>query len=446
MLTHYLLTLYRSLSRHRLYAAINVLGLAVGIAVFLVLFLDVRFETRFERWIPDARQIYVIRTSGHGELAGIGTLDRTMGDLLAELRADYPQLVGVRIQDDGGAVRQGDKITGEQIEKVDPTFFQVFDLPLAAGDKATLLTRPDDLVLSQSKAKQYFGDINPVGRKLSVAFDGAVRDLRVVGVVKDPPKSTDFDFDLITPLKVPTPQQDPAWREWGSIELSTYLRIKTPDEARALDANFDGFVDRRAAHDMGPQAHKMWRQRTLPLLANHLVAPKDAAVVAALGGVGLLTLLLAAVNYVNLATARAGLRAREVAVRKVMGATVPALIGQFMAEALATAALGALLGLECGRRIVVEARLSGGPQPDCGRPSYRRRGGTRCGALPGAYPGALPAGCGAGLGQDARRRSDRRAGAGGAGGVPVRRGDRLHHRHRRHRQPDSVCAPRRHRF
>jgi putative ABC transport system permease protein len=345
MLTHYLLTLYRSLSRHRLYAAINVLGLAVGIAVFLVLFLDVRFETSFERWIPNASQIYVIRTSGQGELAGLGAMDHTMGDLLDELRADYPQLVGTRIQADLGTVRQLDKITGEQIDKVDPTFFRVFDLPLVAGDKAALLTRPDDLILSQSKAKQYFGDTNPIGRKLTVAFDGEVHDLRVVGVVKDPPKTTDLTFDLITPLKVPTPLQDPAWREWGSIELDTYLRMKTPDQARALDANFDRFIDRHAAHDIGPNAHKVWRERTLPLVAEHLIEPKDAVVIVALGGVGLLTLLLAAVNYVNLATARAGLRAREVAVRKVMGATVPALLGQFMAEALATAALGALLGL-----------------------------------------------------------------------------------------------------
>jgi len=345
MLGHYLLTLYRSLSRHRLYAAINVLGLAVGIAVFLVLFLDVRFETSFERWIPNASQIYTIRTTGQGPLAGLGAFNRTMGGLLDELRADYPQLIGTRIWDDGGTVRQGDKITGEQIEKVDPTFFQVFDLPLVAGDKAALLTRPDDLVLSQSKAKQYFGDIDPIGRKIAVVYDGEFHLLRVVGVVKDPPKSTDFSFDLIIPLRVPTPAQDPAWRGWGDVELSTYLRIKTPDQARALDANFDRFVDVHAAHDIGPNAHKVWRERTLPLLGEHLVERADATVVAALGGVGLLTLLLAAVNYVNLATARAGLRAREVAVRKVMGATVPALIGQFMAEALATAALGALFGL-----------------------------------------------------------------------------------------------------
>jgi len=184
-----------------------------------------------------------------------------------------------------------------------------------------------------------------VGKKLTVAFDGEVRDLRIVAVVKDPPKTTDFNFDLITPLKVPSPAEDPAWREWGSIQLRTYLRMKTPDQARALDANFDRFIDRHAVHDMGPNAHEMWGERTLPLVAMHLSEPKDAAVIAALGGVGLLTLLLAAVNYVNLATARAGLRAREVAVRKVMGATVPALIGQFMAEAVATAALGALLGL-----------------------------------------------------------------------------------------------------
>jgi putative ABC transport system permease protein len=96
---------------------------------------------------------------------------------------------------------------------------------------------------------------------------------------------------------------------------------------------------------MGPKAHEVWRERTAPLLSGHLYQAKDAAVVATLGLVGLLTLFLAGINYVNLATARAGSRAREVAVRKVMGATVPTLIAQFMAEALATAALGALLGL-----------------------------------------------------------------------------------------------------
>jgi putative ABC transport system permease protein len=350
MLTHYLLTLYRSLSRHRLYAAINVLGLAVGIAVFLVLVLDVRFETSFERWIPNASQIYVIRTSYVGAMAGLGGDYTTMGGLLPELRGDYPKLLGTRIRGYSGSLRDGAKVTPENFEKVDSTFFKVFDLPLIVGDKATALQAPDDLVLIEAKAKQYFGDANPMGRRITLAFDSEVRAYRVAGVLKDPPKSTDLTLDFLVPLKDPTDADDPWWRHWGSTHLATYLRFAAPDEARALDDRLDGFTDRHGRKDIGPNAHTMFRLRTYPLLAMHLhdgrdLSDKDAVLVAALGVVGLLTLLLAAVNYVNLATARAGLRAREVAVRKVMGATGAALIIQFMAEAVCTAALGALLGV-----------------------------------------------------------------------------------------------------
>jgi putative ABC transport system permease protein len=350
MLIHYLLTLYRSLTRHRLYAAINVLGLAVGIAVFLVLFLDVRFETSFERWIPDARQISVIRTSYVGAMASIGGDYTTMGGLLPELQADYPKLLGTRIRGYSGSVRDGAKVTPENFERVDTTFFKVFDLPLIAGDKGTALHAPDDLVLTEAKAKEYFGDANPMGRRITLAFDSEVRAYRVAGVLKNPPKSTDLTLDFLVPLKDPTDADDPWWRHWGSTHLATYLRFASPDEARALDDRLDGFTDRHGLKDIGPNAHSTFRLRTYPLLAMHLhdgrdLSDKDAVLVAALGAVGLLTLLLAAVNYVNLATARAGLRAREVAVRKVMGATGAALIVQFMAEAVCTAALGALLGV-----------------------------------------------------------------------------------------------------
>jgi len=343
---HYLLTLYRSLTRHRLYAALNVFGLAVGIAVFLVLWLDVRFETSFERWIPNASQIYTLRTSWVGPGGGLPPVNSSMGAILDELHGDYPQLVGVRTWGASGSVRQGARITPEGFTQVDPSFFQVFDLPLIAGDKATLLRRPDEVVLTQAKAKLYFGAANPIGRPLTLFFRGEAHDYRVAGVLKDLPPNTELQLDFLVPLKIPSLAEDPYWRHWGSQQLSTYLRFLTPEQAKALDDDFDRFSDRHAGSDLGPgPAHTTIRIRTLLLTAAHLLNPKDAAVVAGLSTVGLLTLLLAGVNYVNLATARAGLRAREVAVRKVMGATRSLLMVQFMSEALATALLAALIGL-----------------------------------------------------------------------------------------------------
>jgi putative ABC transport system permease protein len=259
-------------------------------------------------------------------------------------------LVGARIDGESGAVRDGTKVTAETFEEVDPTFFQVFDIPLIEGDKATVLRKPDDLVLTQSKAKQYFGDTDPMGRRMTLAFDSTIHVYRVVGVLKDPPKNTELQLDFLAPLKAPAPAENPWWSHWGSTSFPTFLRFATPADARRLDARLDGFTDRHGRHDIGPDAHKIERLRLHPLLFVHLhdgrdLSDKDAVLVAALGAVGLLTLLLAAVNYVNLATARAGLRAREVALRKVMGATSAGLIAQFMAEAVFTAALGALLGV-----------------------------------------------------------------------------------------------------
>jgi putative ABC transport system permease protein len=345
MLTHYLLTLYRSLSRHRLYAAINVLGLAVGIAVFLVLFLDVRFETSFNAWIPDARQIYAVETSNPQELHGRPPANSTMGGLLTELRGEYPDLVGTRMIYQTGVIHQGDKLTSVTVDSVDSSFFKVFDLPLLEGDRTTALKAPDDVVLTRGMARKFFVGSDPLGRSLSIDINSMPHVFRVVGVIQTPPPNSSDGFDFLIPLNEPSPAAAPLWWRWDFRMLETYLRLKTPAEARALDSEFDAITDRHANPEITKPAHTSIRLRTRPLIQLHLSDPKDAAIVAALGVVGLLTLLLAAVNYVNLATARAGLRAREVAVRKVMGATVPALIGQFMAEALATAALGAILGL-----------------------------------------------------------------------------------------------------
>ena len=346
MLNHYLLTLYRSLTRHRLYAALNVLGLAVGIAAFLVLWLDVRFETGFERWIPDARSIYLIRTTFPQETLDFALARGTSAAVRDALVGDYPGILATRVWDEEGTVRLGGRVTPEvHIEVVDPGFFKVFDLPLVAGDKATLLRAPDEVVITQTRARRYFGDANPIGRTLTIVTQGMPNVYRVAGVLKDPPPDTDNTFDLIVPLTPAMTAVDASWHDWNSEEVETFLRFDDPAKARALDLDLDGFVDRHVAHELGHTPHKDFRLRTQPLLSLHLLDPKAAAVVAAMGVVGLLTLIMAAVNYINLATARAVLRAREVALRKVMGATEQALVWQFMGEALATVSVAAMIGL-----------------------------------------------------------------------------------------------------
>lgn len=364
MWTHHLTTLYRSLTRHRLYAAINVLGLAVGVAVCLVLSLYVRFETSFERWIPDSAKLYVVRQTWTLPGHTADTFSSTMGGLLEEMKADYPgPLVGTRIRDRGATVRQGARLSSEQLEHVDADFFKVFDLPLVRGDKRTALAAPDEVMLSETKARAYFGTVEAVGRPLPISVEGELKTYRVSAIFKDPPKTTDLEFGLVARLPPHSAQDAEAdnWYHWGSSHLSTYLRMESPAGAERLNAWFNGFTDRRAQRDLNMRdAHRELMLRVVPLTSQHLINPKDRGVLAILGAVGALTLLLAAVNYVNLATARAGLRAREVAMRKVMGATRAGLIGQFMTEAVAVAALAALVGLALAELALPQVNAAGG--------------------------------------------------------------------------------------
>ena len=179
-------------------------------------------------------------------------------------------------------------------------------------------------------------------------------------MIKTPPASTDYQFDFLVPLRPRMPAELHNWRRLTYTALTTFLRFETPEAAAALNGEMDRFADRYGGKESPGPAHTWATLRIAPLLVQHLSDRRAAMTVAALGAVGVLTLLLAAINYVNLATARAGLRAREVALRKVMGATGGKLIVQFMAEAVATAALGALIGLALCELALPAVNAAGG--------------------------------------------------------------------------------------
>lgn len=349
-------SMYRSLTRHRLYAALNIGGLAVGIAVFFVLSLYVRFETSFEKWLPHYDQIYLVQTDwkrSDGPYAG--TFPYTMGGLLDEMKQDFPGLIGTRLQGgkDGGSVLHNGVATFEDVAQVDADFFKVFDLPMARGDKARALADPTSVVISQSAARKYFGTMDPIGQTITLVL-GDTSIHRVTGIFEDLPSATDFQFSILARLPV---NDSPWWNRWGSAAVTTYLRLPDTAAASAFEQQLPAFVERRGARDLGEQASSAIGLPLLPITRQHFQDEGQESsgrrlTVITLGLVGVLTLLIAIVNYVNLASARAGSRAREVAMRKVLGADRATLIRHFLAEAVLTAGVASLLGL-----ILVEAGL-----------------------------------------------------------------------------------------
>ncbi len=348
-------SLYRSLTRHKLYAALNIGGLAFGIAVFFVLALYVRFETSFEKWLPHSGEIYLVQTDwkrADGPFAG--TYPYTMGGLLDELRQDFPGLVGTRFMGgtnmdgkDGGSVVRNGVATFDDIAQVDASFLQIFDLPWVAGDKATALADPSSVIISRSAARKYFGDRDPVGQTMTLALDQTGIH-RVTGVFEDLPKTTNFKFSILA--RLPTSDLGEWWTHWGSTSLKTYLRFSDPAAAKRFAQKMPAFVTRHGRRDLGDDVATRMGLPLLPLIDAHLEPQGQESAsrkltVVTLGLVGVLTLLIAIVNYINLASARAGLRAREVAMRKVLGADRATLIRQFLAEAVLAVAVAALFGL-----------------------------------------------------------------------------------------------------
>ena len=345
-----LLSLYRSLTRHKLYAALNIGGLAVGIAVFLVLGLYVRFETGYEKWLPRHEQIYAVQTVWNMPESPVnGAYPYTMGGLLDQLRDDFPGVVGTRVRGGGGSVLSGGRAVSEDVAQVDPSFFRIFDLPMARGVSRGALDQPTGMVISESTARKYFGSMNPVGQTLTVAMDAPIR-YRVAGVFRDLPANSDFNLSILIPLPRTPPSDN--WFHWGSTSLQTFLRFDRPAAAKAFEAKMSSFVDRRGRELAAPgeTPSQVQQLRLLPIVRLHLEPEGQESgsrkiTVITLGLVGVLTLLIAIVNYINLATARAGMRAREVAMRKVLGADRTALMRQFLGEAVLMVAAAALMGL-----------------------------------------------------------------------------------------------------
>lgn len=350
MLSHVLLSFYRSVSRQRLYTALNVVSLATGIAVFLLLLMVVRYENSYNRWIPDAARIYRLDTTWI--LPGQAPSEEADSSFLALdlLREEFPQiLAGTRSLERRFTIATSDVIGSDYLSFVDTDFLDVLKLPIAAGDRATALSSPSSIVLSQAMAQKYFGTDRVIGRSLVLSEGSLKRSVTVSAVLRDPPPNSTLHFLMLVPFTAASEAAYPRLNSWGSSAVETYLRFGSAAAAGSVSSNLQAFVGRRVSD----RAKQHLALSLVPLTGLHFqnraamdVEPVvDRRIVTSLGAVGVLALLTAAINYVNLATARSVLRAREVALRKVMGATPAMLMAQFLGEALMLVSFSRLIGL-----------------------------------------------------------------------------------------------------
>jgi putative ABC transport system permease protein len=347
---------YRALLNNRVYAFVNIAGLAIGVAAAVLVFLYVRYETSYDRWLPAADRLVQLQTIANppgGEPTRSSTAPRVAVEALRREFPEFERVVGAMTA--RTAIVHEGQPRWSNIHWVDPDFFELFDLRFVRGDKHGALRDLSTVVLTESEAVRYFGDADPIGRVLTVNRWGRDQALRVTGVIADLPANTHLELGLIARFN-PAIEVDYFLTAWGAGTGFVYAKLKPGVGVEAVNARMPAFEKRNlppGATDGAQSSDAFLDFRFASVPDIHLEATHDGAMrpggdalaVRAFALIALLILMVACVNFTNLTTARASLRAREVGVRKVLGATRRQLIGQFLAEAMVLAGIATVLGL-----------------------------------------------------------------------------------------------------
>jgi len=350
MFRNYFKTAFRNLWRRKTYTVLNIAGLAMGIACFSLLALYLYNELTYDRFHKNATNLYRIKTNYSFGGAVPSDIALTPKALIPVFKREFPEVVNiVRMgKPDVTTLQYGDKVFNERnFLYAEAPFFEMFTFPLLQGDPAAVLKEPNTLVITATAAKKYFGNEDPVGK---IIKQGST-DLRITGVVADVPQNSQLKFDFVGSAPVSTVE------EWSPANYYTYVQLRAGASMEIVQQKTDRYVAAMVAKYGQLNKGDFIRYILEPLTSVHLHSTatmsmepgNDVRYIYILEGVAILLLLIACINFMNLSTARSAERAREIGVRKTMGALRGQLFWQFIAESALITAAALLTGVLLAR-------------------------------------------------------------------------------------------------
>ena len=352
----------RNALRHPSYSAINLLGLAIGMACAVLLAVYIAHELSYDRFRPAAARTYRVMKQIRHANGRIAWHSGQQGPLATVLPEEFPEVEdAVRFWNGTRWVKYGEKASPQMVWLSDPNVFAFFGIEMSSGDPQTALREPFSVVVTEPVARKFFDGADPMGKVISVDHNLFGGDYRITGVIREAPRNSRFQYEFITATMPQGVRQRGSWDHWlppsYSRPANTYLRLKPGANPERVAQKLPGLVERYA--EIAEDETETVRYYLHPITRMHLYSKadmpgfvgdsgrpyKDIDQMYLLGSVGAFILLIACINFMNLATARSANRAKEVGMRKVVGAHRGDLIARFLGESLLLSLLAAVVAL-----------------------------------------------------------------------------------------------------
>jgi predicted permease len=390
MFKNYLKTTFRNLWKNKGYTFLNIFGLAIGIACAGLIFLWVENEVNYNDYFTNKDHLYKIKD--HQTYDGATyTFDATPGLLAAAIKTDIPGIKATARANQGNQpllFSLGDKNIYEEGNYVDSGFLSMFHLQFIKGNPATAFSQLNSLVISEKMALKFFGNSDVIGKSLNV---DKKQDYVITGVIENLPENVSFKFDWLAPFQI-YENQNPWLTQWGNNGIATYVELEPHANVEAINKKLYNYLDTKGENLIARfSIYPMSRWRLYDSFENGKEVQGRIKYVDLFSLIAFIILIIACINFMNLSTARSEQRAREVGVRKVLGAGKEKLIVQFIGESFIMAFISAIIAVALmylalpAFNSLVEKQLSLDPF------SLAHMGGLVtiviiCGLVAGSYP------------------------------------------------------------
>lgn len=353
MIRNYLSIAFRNIRQSPLYAFINIFSLAIGLSACMVIYLFIKDERSFDAFHEKNTNLYRLDEVQNFSGTNEQKVALAMPGMGPNMVADYPEVVNfTRFWDRGQTLtKKGEKqVVIDKMRAVDSTFFEIFDFSLIAGDKKTALDEPNTILLTEETALKFFDTPEAaMGNTLTVGDD----EYKITGILKNVPENSHLQFDALISITTTTRKDKEFNSRWGSNFLNTYLQLQAGTDVKTLEAKFPDFMVRHTGNKDINKNYTLFLQRLEDVHLASTDIEHDYNNYRKFNGkyldvffiIGIFILLIACVNFMNLTTARASHRWKEIGVRKTVGAKKGQLFTQFIFESTLLASIALVVAL-----------------------------------------------------------------------------------------------------